>query len=256
MNRLNAQEPPPWQEGHPAAYMPKYDRTAFDYIIIVAAYLLMPIGLVLALLRLLSTHYKNFRKASNLNLIAHVFIGGFVELSVIFVGSWIAEQNDLGITILILFTFALILLLPAFFFGSWATRERFKFAQLTNLYVGLIINNGINHIGSLSEHTSQSESDVRRDLLYLKSRGVLAPQVIFSEGRQETEQLGGVSNPEHAGRTSGFEGAERLQPRGHQAQTPAQLPKSINCSGCGAQNTVQPGQSKACDYCGTTIPYS
>ncbi|MFD2880219.1 hypothetical protein ACFTAO_36630 [Paenibacillus rhizoplanae] len=35
-----------------------------------------------------------------------------------------------------------------------------------------------------------------------------------------------------------------------------QLPKSVRCPGCGAQNTVAPGQSTSCDYCGTTLAYS
>lgn len=81
MNRLNIQEPSPTPAGSAAVPLIKLDRTGFDYVILAAAYLFTPIGLVLALLRLMLTHYKNHRRPTNLNLIMHVFIGGFVELS-------------------------------------------------------------------------------------------------------------------------------------------------------------------------------
>lgn len=82
MNRLNIQEPSPTPAGSVAVPLIKLDRTGFDYVILAAAYLFTPIGLVLALLRLMLTHYKNHRRPTNLNLIMHVFIGGFVELSI------------------------------------------------------------------------------------------------------------------------------------------------------------------------------
>ncbi|MCE5170387.1 hypothetical protein LQV63_13810 [Paenibacillus profundus] len=36
---------------------------------------------------------------------------------------------------------------------------------------------------------------------------------------------------------------------------PSRLPKMIACSGCGAQNSVPPGATVTCEYCGSTISY-
>ncbi|MCL6605932.1 MAG: hypothetical protein K6T94_23960 [Paenibacillus sp.] len=227
--------------GQPVSGLPKFDRTGFDYIIIALGYLFMPVGLVLALLRLLGSHYKNYRKASNYNLLFHVFIGGFIEIGVLFAADWINGKNSLGITIIILVMFGLMFLLPAYLFGNLAAKGRYRFTQLTNLYLELIDSLGISFIGTLSERTGQSEGDVRRDILYLKDRGILDPYLIFSEGAQ--------MEPVHT--SSGFGHTPSQSP-----STPQQLPKSIHCSGCGAQNTVSPGQSKSCDYCGTAIAYS
>ncbi|KGE18282.1 hypothetical protein [Paenibacillus wynnii] len=239
MNGMGFQGQLAEQGGQPGSVLPKFDRTVFDYIIIALGYLLMPIGLVLALLRLLSSHYKNYRKGSNFNLLFHVFVGGFVEIVVLFMAEWINGKNSIGTTIIIFVMFALMLLLPAFIFGNLAAKGRYRFIQLTTVYLDLIVSKGITYIGSLSEISDQSESDVRRDILYLKDRGILEPHIIFNEGRQ-MEPI----------RTSSGFGSTPSQP-----QTQSQLPKSIRCSGCGAQNTVNPSQSKSCDYCGTTIAY-
>jgi len=72
---------------------------------------------------------------------------------------------------------------------------------------------------------------------------------VLIEGRQDPAPSMSAPNLVHPERVSGFGGAERTQ------ATPL-LPKSVRCPGCGAQNTVQPSQSKSCDYCGTMISYS
>jgi len=249
MGRMNVQDLQPEQGDWSVAYSAKYHRTIFDYITIAFGYLFMPVGLVLAVLSLLSSHYKNYRKASNFNLLFHVFIGGFVEISIIFIVQWTQDTNTLGTTIIILIMFGLMLLLPALLFGRWAAKERFKFAQLTNQYILLILTNGLRYIGSISELTGQSESDVRRDILYLKSGGIIEPQIIFNEGFQQEAE----ANRTYGAQTTGSPDIASVLR--HPNQT-SQLPKSIPCTGCGAQNSVKPGQSKSCDYCGTTIAYS
>lgn len=238
--------------------LPKYARTAFDYIVIAAGYLFMPLGLLLAFVRLIGSHYKNYRKPVNYSLFYHVFVGGFVEMIglLIFGLSGDAfETAGIGTLIGLLIFFSLLLLLPASAFASTAAKSRYQFLQLAVRYVEQVAGSGITHIGNLAGATGQSEGDVRRDLLYLQSCGVLDSSLIFEEGQstasaRSSAQASRSSVYETSGAPGGFGGAAAP------SQSPPQLPKSIRCPGCGAQNTVNPGQSKSCDYCGTTIAYS
>ncbi|MEK4107310.1 hypothetical protein NST28_24775 [Paenibacillus sp. FSL R10-2791] len=258
MNSLNLQEPSPLPGGNAAVPRLKYERTGFDYVILAAAYLLMPVGLVLALLRLMTTHYKNYRRPTNLNLLMHVFIGGFVELSIAMFSS--ALNGEFGTSELVstLILIAIMFLTPAFILASVTAKAKYTLSKLNTSYIELIQNKNIRHIGSISERIGQSESDVRRDVQYLKDKGLLNIDIALSEGRQTPESS--AANQGYPGSTSGFDGTGRTQASGQQIpvqpQSPPQLPKSIRCPGCGAQNTVLPSQSKSCDYCGTKIPYN
>ncbi|KWX77727.1 hypothetical protein [Paenibacillus jilunlii] len=243
------------QEGQNMLRLPKYDRTIFDYAIIIIGYLFMPLGLVLALIRFMGSHFKNYRKPANISLLYHVFVGGFVQMMVLVIYMTSSDAVDTATLITMLILFTVLLLLPASGFAASAAKARFKFSQLAQAYVQLINANGVRYLGNLSEQTGQSESDVRRDILYLQSHGVLAAELVINEGRttaapQEHFREGLSSLPGSAG------GQAQPVPQPAAAPVPPQLPKSVRCPGCGAQNTVSPGQSKNCDYCGTTIAYS
>ncbi|MFC6649092.1 MULTISPECIES: hypothetical protein [Paenibacillus] len=240
----------PGREGQPSDSLPKYERTTFDVVTIGAGYLFMPLGLVLALVRIITTHYKNYRKAVNYNLMHHVFVGGFVQLLGIVVNSIFSEVAvDTGTLIGMLIMFSLITLLPAAVFARSAAKARFRFSQLANQYVHLIAVDRVRYTGNLADRTGQSEGDVNRDLLYLQKYGVLDSGLLFHEGADTEPQA-----PAGQAAASPFStpGGQPLyqQPRAQQ------LPKSVRCPGCGAQNTVAPGQSTSCDYCGTTLAYS
>ncbi|MBW4084704.1 hypothetical protein [Paenibacillus sp. S150] len=242
------------QEGQNAVRLPKYDRTIFDYIILAIGYLFMPLGVVLALLRMMGSHFKNYRKPANISLFYHVFVGGFVQMTGTVLFTLNEAPEDTATFISLLVSFTVILLLPASAFARSAAKARFRFSQLVKHYMQLINGSGIRYIGNLSELTGQSESDVRRDILYLQGHGVLAPELVINEGRTAAAPQNPVQE-----RLSSFHGPFGGQPQAAPqtaAAAPPLLPKSVRCPGCGAQNTVSPGQPKNCDYCGTTLAYS
>ncbi|OMD37915.1 DeoR family transcriptional regulator [Paenibacillus odorifer] len=256
MNRLNIQEPSPNPAGSAAVPLIKLDRTGFDYVILAAAYLFMPIGLVLALLRLMLTHYKNYRRPTNLNLLMHVFIGGFVELSIAMFVDTMSGNTGTSELLTIQIFLAVIFLIPAFILASVTAKAKYTLSKLNTSYIELIQNKNIRYVGSIAERIGISENDVRRDVQYLKNKGLLDIDIVLSEGRQTPDPSMTAPNLVHPGRPSGF-GAQASGQQVHtQPQSSPQMPKSIRCPGCGAQNTVQPSQSKSCDYCGTMISYS
>lgn len=240
----------PGREGQPSDRLPKYERTTFDYVIIGIGYLFMPLGLVLALVRLIGSHYKNYRKPVNYSLLYHVFVGGFMQMMGFVLFSIFSEEGvDITTLIALLILFALVLLWPASVFARNAAKARFRFAQLANQYVHLITAERVRYTGNLAERTGQSEGDVTRDLVYLQKYGLLDSGILFNDGT-DTQ----TSPPESRQSSSPFASPGGQQ--SYQPPRPPQLPKSVRCPGCGAQNTVAPGQSKNCDYCGTTLSYS
>ncbi|UQZ33073.1 hypothetical protein C2I18_05575 [Paenibacillus sp. PK3_47] len=255
MNMLNELGIRQGRESTPADRLPKYDRGIFDYIIIGMGYLLMPLGLLLALIRFLTTHYKNYRKPSNHALLFHVFVGGFVEMTGFMMLQLKNGEMDLtaGSLIGVLLVYAAFFLIPASIFARNAAKARYQFRKLANKYMELITVFGVKYTGDLADRTGQSQRDVDRDLLYLQKYGVLAA------GSAVANQGGAASAGPYAAQSvsSGFSGAAGGQAQtGGTSQSPPQMPKSERCPGCGAQNTVFPGQPKRCDYCGTTISYS
>ncbi|WP_339311277.1 hypothetical protein [Paenibacillus sp. FSL M7-0896] len=240
----------PGREGQPSDSLPKYERTTFDIVTIGAGYLFMPLGLAFALVRMLSTHYKNYRKPVNYSLLFHVFVGGFVQLMGIVVNSIFSEVAvDTGTLIGMLIMFSLITLLPAAVFARSTAKARFRFSQLANQYVHLITVERVRYTGNLADRTGQSEGDVNRDLLYLQKYGVLDSGLLIHEGADAAPQA-------RAGQAAASPFTPPAGQPSYQQPRTQQLPKSVRCPGCGAQNTVAPGQSTSCDYCGTTIAYS
>lgn len=241
----------PGREGQPSDGLPKYERTTMDVVSIGIGYLLMPLGFVLALLRMITTHYKNYRKPVNYSLMYHVFVGGFVQLMGIVIFSIFGENAvDAGTLIGMLIMFSLITLLPAAVFARSAAKARFRFSQLANQYVHLITVERVRYTGNLADRTGQSEGDVNRDLIYIQKYGLLDSGLLFHEGADEAAPAaqGGQAASSPFSPPAGGPPPQQRGPQG--------LPKSVRCPGCGAQNTVAPGQAKACDYCGTTIAYS
>lgn len=242
-------------------YRNKRDRTVFDRIIMAIAYLFAPLGFVLAMLRFVSTHYKNERKSFNYKLLYHVCMGAFMELAVLFaVGTYKGDFKWFTLLIILVVLY-LIFIIPADSFAGRATFATENFDFLCKKYLMLIIVDDVRHIGNLADITKQSEDDVRRDLRYLVRWGLLASDLVYYEGRVKLldKQPPNLVHPDRAQPSTASENqpsSGRQSLPENRPKPPVQLPKSIVCPSCGAKNRVLPGQDKICEYCGTTIPYS
>jgi hypothetical protein len=243
------------------SYRNKRDRTVFDRIIMAVGYLFAPLGLVLVLLRFVTTHYKNERKSINFKLLYHVFMGAFMELAVLFAVMTYKGDFKWLTLLIILAVLYVIFVIPAEIFADKAKLAKESFGFLCNKYLLLIIADKVGHIGNIADIVKESEDDVRRDLQYLLRWGLLASDIVYYEGRVKLfdKQPSNLVHPNRAqtsGASQNQQSSERQSLQENQPKPPTQLPKSIVCSSCGAKSRVLPGQDKICDYCGTTIPYS
>ncbi|MBT2290488.1 hypothetical protein J7E73_15380 [Paenibacillus albidus] len=267
MSNLDIRREPP-ATGKPI-YKHKYERTAFDYTAIVFAYLFAPLGFVLAILRMATTHSRNQRKASNFSLLYHVCMGAFIELGIYFIIIKLTRDiNYVGLLIRLVIIYFLFRI-PAIKFSVRAVGQKEGFTTLCNDYIALVLVDGIRHIGSLSDIRGQSEENVRRDLNYLIGQGLLSPDIVYYEGRIANPFVKVPPKLVHPGRTdpsvaprSGqtSELAQSGQPSAArpeaQRRSSGQQAKSVSCPGCGARNLAAPGQSRNCDYCGTVLSNS
>jgi hypothetical protein len=246
-------------------YRVKRDRTIFDRLIIVLAYLFAPLGFLLTMIRFATTHYKNERKSINFKLLYHVCMGAFMELALLFALMTYKGDFKWFILLIILVVLYVIFVLPARSFSWQATLVHGRFEFLCKSYLKLITIDNVRHIGNIADKVKESEADVRRDLRYLIDWGLLAPDIVYYEGRVKLldKQPSHLGEPDraHSLRTSQSRQLSGQQTSGWQsslktsAKSPPQLPKSIGCPSCGAKNRVLPGQDKTCEYCRTTIPY-
>lgn len=249
MSKLDIRRQAP-TSGKPV-YKHEYERTAFDYTIIVLAYVFPPIGFVLALIRLLSTHSKNQRKASNYNLFYHVCMGAFIDMGIGFILFKIISEMSIVWLLIRLVIIYLLFRIPAIKFSVKAKARKAGFTYLCNDYIALILVDGIRHIGSLSDIRGYSEKDVRRDLQYLIDRGMLDPDIVYYEGRIDNPFVKVPPKLIYPEQSRSAKVGKRQQ--SSEAGPSQQQPKSIRCLGCGAPNMIVAGQSKRCDYCGTSI---
>jgi hypothetical protein len=259
MSKLDIRRQPP-TTGKPI-YKHEYERTAFDNTIIVLAYVLAPLGLILAIIRSLSTHSKIQRKASNYNLLYHACMGSFIALGIYFVvAKMMGEIDYVALLIRLVIIYALFRI-PAIKFSVKAKGKKEGFTNLCNDYIALILVDGIRYIGSLSDIRGYSEADVRKHLEYLIDQGLLDPDIVYYEGRIVNPFVklppklvhSELARPSRDGQSWNI---TEQQPNRAQSGPEPQSTKNILCRGCGAQNKVLAGQSKPCEYCGTTIAYS
>lgn len=238
-------------------YKHEYERTSFDYTIIVLAYLFAPLGFVLALIRLLTTHSKNQRKASNYNLFYHVCMGAFMELGIGLILIKIMGEVSMVRLLIGLVIIYILFRIPANKFAVQAEARKAGFTYLCNDYIALVLVDGIRHIGSLSDIRGYSEKDVRRDLEYLIDRGMLDPDIVYYEGRIDNPFVKVQPKLVHPAQTRIAELKQKQPsydpPASKEQGLKQPQPKSIRCVSCGAPNRILKGQSKSCEYCGTTI---
>ncbi|KTD88451.1 hypothetical protein [Paenibacillus etheri] len=259
MSKLDIRRQPP-TTGKPI-YKHEYERTAFDNTIIVLAYVLAPLGLILAIIRSLSTHSKIQRKASNYNLLYHACMGSFIALGIYFVVAKIMGETDYVALLIRLVIIYALFRIPAIKFSAKAKGKKEGFTNLCNDYIALILVDGIRHIGSLSDIRGYSEVDVRKHLEYLIDQGLLDPDIVYYEGRVANPFVKMPTKLVHSEQTRPSRDVQsrnitEQQQNSLQSGPKPQSTKYILCRGCGAQNKVFAGQSKPCEYCGTTIAYS
>lgn len=211
----------PGMDGPAISYLP-VDRSFLDRVIIWISYILSPLGLLLALMRMATGHYRNYRRGSGYSLIAHALFGMFMWLSLLLIVNSFTGKHTMLFFGVMLTLYAVLFLLPAWLMARAAEKAQWQFSRLAVIYKVRVIDERILSVDTIAERTGQHRNDVWKDLLYLQDTGFLPEHLIFHEG----------------------------------AHDPAFVPKpeqAVQCGGCGATNAVRPGDTKACEYCGTII---
>lgn len=230
--------------------------TAFDRVILCttvlifpAGYVIFPLGLVIALIRVFSTHFHRSCKGRNHRLLGWAFTLTYLVTMFIFLITYDefgpAEAAE---SIANAVVYGALLLLPAFIFFSLIGPSDRNFNRLLSQYHWLVMERGITSVRQIALETRQSPIPAERDLNFMINHRMLPVGVIengvirFMPGSYPFEQQAEPSEEAHP--QPGIGNHENPDMRG---------PRALECPGCGARVVVAPHEQKECEYCGNVI---
>ncbi|KEQ25161.1 hypothetical protein [Paenibacillus tyrfis] len=254
------------------------DRPAIKGGWILLAFLLFfPAGLILVAIRLWKHRELSYQKVLDLkNAGATLFtLFGLSVFPLYFTLSFAVQEKKMGGLYLSCIAVILFLLLPGLFMLWKSGQKRKQLFALYDHYRHIVATEGITSIQTIVEMTKQRPAVVANDLrrlIYLGAfqdafvdmhsmtivmkRTAEPPERDFSSKRaaamKELEDLAKDVDLKdmfdllingHIETTSSSKTVEKLQP------------KTVECPGCGSSTLLQPGESKACQYCDSPLTY-
>ncbi|MWV44313.1 hypothetical protein GRF59_11795 [Paenibacillus sp. HJL G12] len=223
----------------------------FDRIILSATYCLYPVGVIMALIRVLSTHFHHSCRGRNHKLLGWVFVCTYLLLMGLFYITYDefgpAEAQQMWDLALI---FGVLLIVPAIVFAFLASRADHKFNILLRQYYELVMERGITEIDHLAVAVKQSPYHVMRDLDFMITTHRL-PFGRIEQGVLEIEPEGFHEGPREEPHDPPPSPEVRHEPAA--GPRPPQGPRSMECPGCGARIVVNANERKECEYCGNVI---
>lgn len=249
--------------GIPVPYKMKFSK--FDNYIVSMAFFVFPLGWILTLFRLITTHRHNRCKGRNYHLLGWVFLLSYIAMMLIIYYGYdsfgeqeIQEYIDLALSIGFFFV------LPAIVFFIYASRADKKFGGLLRIYTDCVINRRLTSVDHIAVEARQSPAHVIRDLDYMIKEKML-PYGTIENGilaieSNTTEEF----DDENSEARDHIVEETRFTPRSQkssnsmpsaQSQNHRQSagPKQVECPGCGARVVLTPSEEKECEYCGSTI---
>ncbi|MDR0269989.1 TFIIB-type zinc ribbon-containing protein [Paenibacillus sp.] len=243
----------------------------FDRIILGITFTFFPLGWLMVLIRVLSTHVHHSCKGRNHRLLGwclvytYLILMAFVYLSYDDFGP--AESSEFGEYV---FYFGLAMILPALaFFVLGGAADR-KFNSLLSQYYHLVMERGINEIDHIAYETGQSPYPVIRDLDFMINERML-PFGRIENSILELEPEGyhqqyetNVDYEEYEDDVGDDEydedeydedeyDDEDSDDEEEDTHTKSKGPRMMECPGCGARIFVVPNERKECEYCGNVI---
>lgn len=232
-------------------YKSKYSR--FDQIILSLGFTLYPVGLIMALIRVLATHVHHSRKGRNHRLIGWMWVYTFM----LFEGfSFLVTDFEDTLQVQefweMTWVFGAAFILPAMAFFFFARRADRHFTELLRQYYHLVMNRRIREIDHIAVEVKQNPYHVIRDLDFMIAEHMLP------FGRIENDIL--VLEP--AGFHDANEEYEEMYEQGNYEEEDEGDDKSeasergfrtMECPSCGARMVVYVNEEKECDYCGNVI---
>jgi hypothetical protein len=233
-------------------YKSKYSR--FDRVILSLAFTLYPVGLLMIIIRVLTTHVHHSRKGRNHRLIGWLWVYTFILIQGLFILAF--DFNDPENVQLFwdsAWLYGTILLIPAIVFFILGSRADRKFSLLLHQYYHLVMNRRIREIDHIAVETKQSPSHVIRDLDFMITEHMLPFGRIQNDILElEPEEYHEAYDDDDEEYVDEY-GDEEYEDEYDESEDRGRGPISMECPSCGARMIVYANDEKECDYCGNVI---
>lgn len=233
----------------------KSEYTKLDRVILTLAFILYPVGLLMTLIRVLTTHIHHSHRGRNHRLIGWLWVYTYVLFEgVLYLAYDFNIPEDVKAFSESIWLFGIILIIPAIFCFIMGSRADRKFSRLLNQYYYLVMNRRIREIDHIAVETKQSPNHVYRDLDFMITEHMLPFGRIqngilelepegFHEANDDEDYYYDEYKDEYDDKDYEYEESEDRS-RG---------PISMECPSCGARIIVNAKDQKECDYCGNVI---
>lgn len=251
-------------------YKSKYSR--FDRVILTLAFILYPVGLLMALFRVLTTHVHHSRRGRNHRLIGWVWVYAYILIMGLFLLAFdLDNPDDVQLYWDSAWLYGIILLIPAISFFIMGSHADSKFSLLLHQYYELVMKRRIRMIDHIAIETRQTPNHVIRDLDFMITEHML-PFGRIQHGilELESEEYHEAYDEEYADEYDDeeyedeeyeyddeeyedeYEEYEYVDEE-YANESEDRGPRSIECPSCGARMIVYANDEKECDYCGNVI---
>ncbi|SEM23160.1 hypothetical protein SAMN04488688_11083 [Paenibacillus sp. cl141a] len=244
-------------------YKSKYSK--FDRVILTLAFTLYPVGLLMTLFRVLTTHVHHARKGRNHRLIGWLWVYTYILIMGLFILAFdFNNPEDVQLFWDSAWLYGIILLIPAIVFFILGSRADSKFSLLLQQYYHLVMNRRIREMDHIAVATKQSPSHVIRDLDFMITEHMLPFGRIINgilelepEGYHEAydadydeEYVDEYGDEEYE--DDEYDDVE-YEDEYDESEDRGREPRSMECPSCGARIIVYANDEKECDYCGNVI---
>lgn len=232
-------------------YKSKYSK--FDRVILTLAFTLYPVGLLMTLFRVLTTHVHHSRKGRNHRLIGWLWVYTYILIMGLFILAFdLNNPEDVQLFWDSALLYGIILLIPAIVFFILGSRADSKFSLLLHQYYHLVINRRIREIDHIAVETKQSPSHVIRDLDFMITEHML-PFGRIQNGILELEPEEYHEAYDDDYNVDEYGDEEYEDDEYDESEDRGRGPRSMECPSCGARIIVYANDEKECDYCGNVI---
>ncbi|MGG3507983.1 hypothetical protein ABES58_21155 [Paenibacillus lautus] len=246
-------------------YKSKYSK--FDRVILTLAFTLYPVGLLMTLFRVLTTHVHHSRKGRNHRLIGWLWVYTYILIMGLFILAFdLNNPEDVQLFWDSAWLYGVILLIPAIAFFILGSRADRKFSLLLHQYYHLVINRRIKEIDHIAVATKQSPNHVIRDLDFMITEhmlpfGRIQNGILDLETEEYHEAYDDDYNEEYVDEYGDEEYEddeyeyvdEEYEDEYDESEDRGRGPRSMECPSCGARIIVYANDEKECDYCGNVI---
>ncbi|GGD90140.1 hypothetical protein [Paenibacillus nasutitermitis] len=227
-------------------------------VISIASFVFFPVAFILLLLRLILHSNMSYMRPRDYKVAALTFVGTLVFINVILLNTSGTGQGTAAAVMLVLFAFPIAILLVL------ARGSRRKLERQLERYRQLVIDQGVSGVGYIAQSAGVSERKALNDLNFMVRAGLLPFTYIDQDNRQvivQRVQEPWGNPPVPPAPQNGQWGGQPMPPmpggeQGAPANPAPRSPVSVNCTGCGAESTILPGETRHCEFCGNVLPRS